>query len=609
MSRWGGPRGSGDDLAYGNLPQRWDRDRFEQLRGGGPPPRRFEEEYRFTERERPGRQDIAVADRIEASGPRGRFEERDRFVEEERFTPGGRKRRTDKELFGDVDPREIANLAITPYERKTEIREEIDYDRQSRAPPPRPGLLRRQSSLDTFDRRPIPRYTREEYRVPAYTPVPLPIRRPEREYEEVRYRDNYSPEDYREVEIQRERSVHRRRPSAPKSVKSSKTKSVTTRRSSTSSESIDERETIRDGNKSIHESFHESEHSGPRGRTESIRESVHESEHGGPLSRHESIHESVHESVHGSTVIGDGSVHESIQHRFKKGKTRMPKRLVRREAILDLGYPFDEEEDFFLLTVALEKEQIDEVIRISETYKSGGEYLLLYDNTLVPDNFAERKTVYKFEEKIDEAPPEPVGEHEEVTRTEWINPPSVVGTRRSVSHAGRSRSRAQSTANREVFEERKTVVEERAPSLLPPPPPPSAPPAPGTTFEERKSIYEERDTEIVSPSHHRSPSHAGTLVLKEREYRSDRDIQGEIARLEAERRALRLEREAEERRDLAVRIRERPEDEYQLVEYRDRIRPAREVLEITDRERSPPRNVVRVEKDRKGRMALVRSTH
>ena len=87
-----------DDLAYGDIPQRWDRDRFERF-GRGPPPPRFEEEYRFTERDRPGRRDIAVADRIEERGPRGRFEERDRFWEEERRTPSRPRRRTDRELL------------------------------------------------------------------------------------------------------------------------------------------------------------------------------------------------------------------------------------------------------------------------------------------------------------------------------------------------------------------------------------------------------------------------------------------------------------------------------------------------------------------------------
>ena len=378
MSRYGGGGGRGydDGLAYGNLPQRWDRDRFERFGGGGPPPRSFEEDYRYTERDRPGRQDIAVQDRIEASGPRGTYEERDRYVEHDRFAPGGRRRRTDRELFGDQDPREVANMALTPYRRKSVTREDYDLNQQ-RSPPPRPGLMRRQSSLDTFDRRPIPRYEREEHRIPVYTAAPVPYRGPpggygpQDDYYEDRRRYD-PPEEYREVEIQRSRSVHRTGgPKSAKSVKSSKAKS---RRGSSSSSSSTRRQ-------SVHESFHESQHGGG---APSIHESFHASQHGGGApswseSFHEnqsrggsrSIHESFHESVHG------GSVHDSIQQtekKFKKGKTRMPKRLVRREAIMDLGYPFDEEEDFFVLRIALEKEQIDEVIRITETYKNGGKY-------------------------------------------------------------------------------------------------------------------------------------------------------------------------------------------------------------------------------------------
>lgn len=582
MSRFGGPRGYDGDLAYGDSPQRWDRDRFERMGRGPTSPRQYEEDYRYQERDAPGRRDIAVADRIDARGPRGRYEERDRFYEHDRLAPGPR-RRTDRELFGDSDPREYANMAMTPYRAKSTTRRDnrdididIDIDQrrgnsrreldidididQRRGPPARPGLLRRQSSLDTFDRRGPPRhgYEREDYRMPAYTPVPLPIRKDQRfnEYDEFRY----EPEDYREVEIQRERSVHRHRPKSHKSAKSSRAKSVTTRRSSSSSSSSSFVELQRD------------------------------------------------ESIHG------GSVHETIDKRFKKGKTRMPKRLVRCEAIRDLGYPYDEETDFFVLRIALEKEQIDEVMRISESYKSG-----------------EKKTVYEYKEKIDEAPvvlppppPEVAKEHEEIVRTEWINPPSVAGARshRSVSHSGRhyhdhsvyggttpralspartertsrtSRSRRRSSPGPEFYE-RKTVIEES--NAYPPPPPPPAP------------VYyeEDRKTQIVEERRPMSPpsSHGGALIVQEREYRSDRDINAEIAKLEAERRALRLEREAEERRDMAIRLRERPEEEYQLVEYRDR---PREVLEVVERERSPPRNVLRVEKDRKGRMAMVRSKH
>lgn len=551
MSRYGPPN---------DIPQRWDRDRFERFSGRAPPPRGFEDSYRYEERDRPGRREVAVQDRVDERGPWGRFEERDRYFEEDRYSPRRPRRRTDRELFGDVDPRELADMALTPYRRKSISREELDFDRHG---PPRPGLLRRQSSLDTFDRK-TARYEREQYRIPPYTPVPLPIRKGrEEEFEEVRYRD-YEPEDYREVEIQRERSVHRRKPKSEAPSRRSKAKSVSTRRSSPGSSS----------SSSSSESFEEIEKA---------------------------------ESVHGGEMI---KIQET-ERKFKKGKTRMPKRLVRREAIMDLGYPFDEDENFFVLRIALDKEQIDEVIKISEIYNDGEK--------------SERKKVYRFEEKIEETvSPPPPAEHEEVVRTEWVNPPTVLmaaksdrarsvragspSARSSVSrqlspgpsHTHRSRSTRRSHSRRPsspgtFIEERKTVIEEGHF----PPPPPIAVPAPPEFTEERRTIIEER-----APSHH---SHGGALVVQEREFRSDRDIQAEIARLEAERRALRLEREAEEKRDLALRIRERPEDEFQLVEYRE-TRP-REVLEIVERERSPPRNVIRVEKDRKGRMALVRSAH
>jgi len=319
MSRYGPPN---------DIPQRWDRDRFERLSGRGPPPRGFEESYRYEERDRPGRREVAVQDRVDERGPWGRFEERDRYVEEDRFSPRKPRRRTDRELFGDVDPRELAGMSLTPYRRKSISREELDVERYSS---PRPSFLRRQSSLDTFDRKPA-RSEREQYRIPPYTPVPLPIRRSrEEEFEEVRYRD-YEPEDYREVEIQRERSVHRRKPKseAPKSEapsRRSKAKSVTTRRSSPGSSS----------SSNSSESFEEIEKV---------------------------------ESAHGGEMIRI----QETERKFKRGKTRMPKRLVRREAIMDLGYPFDEDENFFVLRIALDKEQIDEVMKISEIYNDGGKF-------------------------------------------------------------------------------------------------------------------------------------------------------------------------------------------------------------------------------------------
>lgn len=223
------------------------------------------------------------------------------------------------------------------------------------------------------------------------------------------------------------------------------------------------------------------------------------------------------------------------------------------------------------------------------------------------------KKVYRFEEKTEEIGPG--GEREEVLRTEWVNPPTIRGaspstrsvTTRAASPArtqrsrrasrSRARSRAPSMPG-SFYEDRRTVIEEsRSP---PAPPPPFAPvPGPSSEFYESRTVIEERGP---------PPPPSGALVLQERDYRSDRDINAEIRALETERRALRLEREADEKRGLALRLRDNPEDDFQLVEYRER-RPDREVLEVVEREKSPPRNVVRVEKDRKGRLALVRSAH
>lgn len=166
----------------------------------------------------------------------------------------------------------------------------------------------------------------------------------------------------------------------------------------------------------------------------------------------------------------------------------------------------------------------------------------------------------------------------------------------SISRRDSPRTRRPSSPG--TYVERQTVFEEhRSP---PPPPPPAAP----EYYEREERIVEER---TPASHHHHHDHHGGALIVQERDYRSDRDINAEIRALETERRALRFEREAEQKRDMAVRLRERRSaDDLQLVEYR---RPAREEMVVYEREKSPPRNVIRVEKDRKGRMALVRSAH
>lgn len=274
-------------MAYYDSPrrpvQRWDRDRFEAYGRGPPPPPAppFERETIRID-ERPGRTAVAVEDRVERGPPppRGRFEERDRFFEEdryaERFAPPARHRT--EIILDEPTPAEIANRALAPYRRKSIV--DREYVPQ---PPRRPTYLRRQSSLDTFDRRPVRPVYDNEWRPPAGVPIPLPIRRRspsrrryrETEYEEIDYRDAEPDADYRDIWIKRERSTQRKAPrsEAPKSVRS---ESVKSKSSSSSFEEV-------------------SKESSP------VRE------------------------------VG------------KKGRTRMPKRLVHKKAVVQLGYPFEEE--------------------------------------------------------------------------------------------------------------------------------------------------------------------------------------------------------------------------------------------------------------------------
>lgn len=65
----------------------------------------------------------------------------------------------------------------------------------------------------------------------------------------------------------------------------------------------------------------------------------------------------------------DPSASSTLKH---KGKTRMPKRLVHADALRDCAYPYEEEERFFIILIALSKEQIDEVLKISHMYRTQG---------------------------------------------------------------------------------------------------------------------------------------------------------------------------------------------------------------------------------------------
>ncbi|OAF58787.2 hypothetical protein VC83_06069 [Pseudogymnoascus destructans] len=194
-----------------------------------------------------------------------------------------------REVYRDDPPRDLPVRTRTTVERQVEREREREYYRdpspereRARRPfrPARPSMLRRQSSLDTFDRQPtMPRYMQRE------EAGPLAVRRGEREGEEDRA---YPPERVREREVVRER-------------RRSRSRSL----NSTSSSESSQASTVRTG-----------------------------------------------------------------KSRFpKRGKTRMPARMVSKRAIIELGYPFVEEDTTIIIQKALGREHIDEVLQLSEKYR------------------------------------------------------------------------------------------------------------------------------------------------------------------------------------------------------------------------------------------------
>jgi hypothetical protein len=254
---------------YGDRgPQRWDADRFTRETV------RYEEDRSPRQGSglgpRPRERSVDEVYERRVSGPRG-YEEDDRVRE--------------RIVYDDDEPR---------YRPKREsVTIEKEREREVFNPPPRraprPGLLRRQSSLDTFDRRPFPRYEREEYGPPArredfrpaYEPPPLPRHRAlppprryaERDFEEIKISepDYYGDEEYRPYpERVREREIIRTR-------RRSRSRSRESAKSSSSYSTISSEEVV-------------------------------------------------------------------VEKRFpRRGKTRMPAKLVSLKAIIELGYPYEKE--------------------------------------------------------------------------------------------------------------------------------------------------------------------------------------------------------------------------------------------------------------------------
>ena len=253
-----------------NLPRRRESsaDAFYNRRGGG------ERDFEFRERERErggGERDVTFKERDRPGGQRDFvFKER-----EERFGPPARRPKPPPQrYYEDDEDLDTFDEGSNRAGQLISIKERRGPANNSPRGPPRPGLLRRQSSLDTFDRKPLPRYGGPRRQEPET--IVMPSRPAARNRSPPRYvdREYYEEDDFFEggqfkgTFRERERSVTRRRaPSRPEPPPS-----------------INE-----------YESSYQ----------------VEEEEFEKPYPR--------------------------------KGKTRMPGRLVSKRAIIELGYPFDEE--------------------------------------------------------------------------------------------------------------------------------------------------------------------------------------------------------------------------------------------------------------------------
>ncbi|KND86968.1 hypothetical protein TOPH_04660 [Tolypocladium ophioglossoides CBS 100239] len=278
--------------------------------------------------------------------------ERDRVEDDRYYMSGGRGRdRSDERhdrrrvyeddqvrdrRYYDDDPRLDPRRERAPppdYDRRVVMEEARDREYYQDAAPRRPALLRRQSSLDTYDRRPLPHFYdrdelppparredmyRDDYRAPPYTPIPLPKTRalpPPRRYPDRGFYDDIDvadgDEEYRHFpERVHERELVRSREKRDRSRESRTTRTTRTHTHRSSS----------------------------RSSTATSRSSG---------------------SAGGTTVRSEYP---------KKGKTKIPVRLVSKRALIDLSYPFVQEGNTIIVQKALGQENIDELLKLSEEY-------------------------------------------------------------------------------------------------------------------------------------------------------------------------------------------------------------------------------------------------
>ena len=208
MSRFGSDPRSGSNAGHGGSAhgggvggggggERWDperftreRERFERARGAPVIEReRFEEHDRFDSQGHgsSSRRREIYAEDIQFNyipGGRGeRFEEKDVFIRDEKYSPparrplGGPPRYYDEEIDSIEINRSSGPMVPFDRRRRQSINTERGYGPPARRHVGMPGLIRRQSSLDTFDRKPMPRYGDRMREPPETIPIPVAGRR------------------------------------------------------------------------------------------------------------------------------------------------------------------------------------------------------------------------------------------------------------------------------------------------------------------------------------------------------------------------------------------------------------------------------------------------
>ncbi|CCF40515.1 hypothetical protein CH063_00359 [Colletotrichum higginsianum] len=526
--------------------ERWDRDRFmyERERDRGypddrvpPPPRIPDDRSHYDERDDyrpPPRRGRDHSDERYDRGPydrghRGAYDDdvvRDRrHFEEDRYGPRRGEpldREFDRRLFFEKEP--------AP---QREFRES--------SPVRRPTMVRRQSSLDTFDRRPLrfyereeyppparredvrPRDPRDDYRAPPYVPIPLPRTRqlgpaPSQRYDEIQIAEPgyYGDEEFRGMpERVKEREV------------------VTSRR---------RRDRSRESRVS-----------------RSTRKSSHRS----------SSHRSSSRSSSTSSRTSSSKSATTIRSMYpKKGKTRIPARLVSKRALIDLGYPYIEEGNTVIVLKALGQENIDELLKLSEEYKQSELEVAAARSSAAHLVDERHEEIYTIPPPAAALPPPPAP----ASVAPPPAPPTVVAAPAPAP----------------------TVIYETAP---PPPPAPAPAPAPvevvnkttiirdvsparsttSYTTSTAPTVYERREYSEEVP--------IGPMAVAERHRsrsRSRKDIRSEIKALEAQLH----DRRRHGNREL-VRAEQMPDGA--VVLFEERVEKVEE-----------PRRGVRIEKDKKG---------